>query len=111
MNARQPDGCTLREQLLSVQRQTKKTPVELQNLTELPESCYSIWGHFLALDSKRSSNGYGANPLSYSDIKAYFDLIQETVEPCEVRLINTLDRTLLDVYAKQAEKEMKSAKK
>lgn len=71
---------------------------------------YSVWGHFLALDSTRTSNGYGANPLSFTDIKSYFELIQETPEPHEVKLINTLDRTILEVYAKQAEQDMKETK-
>lgn len=71
---------------------------------------YSCWVHFIALDSTRTSNGYSANPLSFSEIKSYFELIQETPEPWEVRLINTLDRTILEVYAKQAEQDMKETK-
>lgn len=71
---------------------------------------YGCWVHFLALDSTRTSNGYSANPLSFSEIKSYFDLIQETPEPWEIRLLNQLDRTILEVYAEQAAKEMKETK-
>ena len=79
-------------------------------MIELPTSCYQTLGHFLALDSQRSSNGYGANPLSYLEIKAYFDLIGECPDLHEVKMITSLDQTLLGVYAKQAEKEMKEIK-
>ena len=71
---------------------------------------YSVWSHFLALDSTRGSNGYSANPISYVDIKSYFDLIREQPEVWEVQLIRRLDQTLLEVYAKQTEKDMKSKK-
>lgn len=96
--------------MLSVQRQSKKPVKELQDLVSLPESMYGIWGHFISLDSQRSSNGYGANPLSYLEIKAYFDLIGEYPDLHEVKLLTRLDQTLLGVYAKQAEKEMKETK-
>ena len=110
LNARTADGCTLREQLLSVERQTKKPVKELQDLVELPESMNQIWGHFIALDSASGSNGYSALPLSYSEILSYFTLLKEPVEVWEVQLIRRLDQTLLYVYAKQAEAELKSKK-
>jgi hypothetical protein len=96
--------------LLSVERQTKRTPKQLQDLLELPASMYQVWSHFLALDSTRQSNGYSANPLSFTEIASYFSLIKEDVEVWEVQLLRRLDQTLLSVYAKQAEAEMKSKK-
>lgn len=110
LNQKGSDGVSQREHLLAVERQTKKPVKELQNLIELPESMFSIWSHFLALDSSRSSNGYSANPLSFSEIKDYFDLLREVPEVWEVQLIRRLDQTLLTVYAKQAEAELKSKK-
>ena len=71
---------------------------------------YRIWSHFIALDSVRTSNGYSVNPLSYTEIRAYFDLIREVPEIQEVQMLTRLDQTLLGVYAKQAEKEMKETK-
>jgi hypothetical protein len=100
----------LREQLLSVQRQTKKVPKQLQDLVSLPESMMQIWGHFITLDAQRSSNGYSANPLSFTEIASYFSLIKEDVDVWEVQLLRRLDQTLLSVYSKQAEAEMKSKK-
>lgn len=111
LNQKQKDGCSLKEQLLSVERQTKKTPKQLQDLIELPESCYRPWRHFIALDSTRTSNGYSVNPISYTEMKSYFDLIGEVPDRWEVEIISKIDRTILEVYAKQAEREMNLSKK
>lgn len=69
-----------------------------------------VWSHFITLDAQRSSNGYSANPLSFTEIASYFSLIKEDVAVWEVQLIRKLDQTLLSVYAKQSEAEMKSKK-
>lgn len=67
----------------------------------------------MALDSTRTSNGYGygANPLSYTDILSYFTLMDEKPEPHEVRLITRIDREILSVYAEQVDKELKKNNK
>lgn len=110
LNAKTRDGCTLREQLLSVERQSKKPVKELQNLVSCPESMLQVWSHFIALDSARQSNGYSALPLSYSEILSYFTLLKESPDVWEVQMLRRLDQTLLSVYAKQAEAEMNSKK-
>ena len=110
LNQKGRDGVSQRDHLLAVERQSKKPVKELQNLVTLPESMFSLWSHFITLDSTRSSNGYSSNPLSFSEIKAYFDILREVPEVWEVQLIRRLDQTLLEVYAKQAEVEMKSKK-
>lgn len=99
----------MRDQLNSVWRQTGVKPKELEELKELPESCQQVWKWFIDLNNSRSSNGYGVNPISYSDIKAYFDLIAVEAEDWELELIKRIDNEALKSYAEEAESERKKA--
>lgn len=47
----------------------------------------------------------GANPISYTEIDAYFNLQQHRPETWEVQAIVKLDDIALDAYAVQAKKE------
>lgn len=102
---------SLRDQLNSVWRQTGIKPKELEELKELPESCNQVWKWFIDLNNSRYSNGFGVNPLSYSDIKAYIDLIGIDIEEWELHLIKRIDNEAMDSYSKQAEAERKKASK
>ena len=74
-------------------------------MVELPESCYSVWKWFLDLHNARSSNGFGVNPISYTEIKSYFDLIEIKPEDWELELLKKFDASALSAFAKQAETE------
>ena len=100
---------TLRDQLNSVWRQTGIKPKGLEQLKELPEACTQVWKWFIDLNNSRSSNGFGVNPLSYSDIKAYFDLMGIEIEEWELHLIKRIDNEALNSYSKEAESERKKA--
>jgi hypothetical protein len=63
------------------------------------------------LNSARTSNGFGVNPLSYSEIKAYYDLQQQVPEPWEADLIRYMDNVTLSVYAEKAKQEQSKASK
>jgi len=86
-----------REQLLNVWKQTGVKPKELENLTETPTELLEQWGWFLDLNDSRSSNGYGYNPISFSDMYAYFRLQGVNPHLWEVSLIRRLDRVVLGV--------------
>ena len=50
--------------------------------------------------------------MSYSEIKAYYDLQQHVPEPWEADLIRYMDVTTMNVYAEKAKQEQsKSSKK
>lgn len=66
-----------------------RTPKELENLVELPKSCYHIWEWFGDLNNTRSEGFNGALPITYSEIKAYFEL--QKIEPQDWE-INTIKR-------------------
>lgn len=63
------------------------------------------------MNSARTSNGFGVNPLSYSEIKAYYDLQQQVPEPWEADLIRYMDATVMNVYAEKAKQEQPKANK
>lgn len=69
--------------------------------------CY-VWKYFINLQNKRTSNGFGMNPLSYSDIHAYFCLIQVQPEEWELETILKLDSIAMDQFAKDIEKQNKT---
>lgn len=61
----------------------------------------------MALHSTRTSNGFGANPITYTEMKNYFDLIQVEPEEWEVNLIKQFDNVALEEYEKSSEKSAK----
>ena len=61
----------------------------------------------MALHSTRTSNGFGANPITYTEMKNYFDLIQVEPEEWEVNLIKQFDNVALEEYEKSSEKYAK----
>lgn len=96
--------------LESVWRQTGHKPKELDELLEIPESLRFVWEDFRALNSSRTSNGYSAEPLSYTEIANYCLTTQTELQPWEVQIIKYFDATLMNLYAEQAAKSNKSKK-
>lgn len=97
--------------MLSVWRQTGIKPKELEDVIELPESCIYVWKWFIDLHNARGSNGFGINPISYTEIKSYFDLMDTQPEEWEVILIKLFDNEALQAYAKEADAERKKKTK
>ena len=58
----------------------------------------------MSLNSTRTSNGFGANPITYTEMKSYFDLIQVEPEEWEIDLIKRFDNVALDAYEKSSAK-------
>lgn len=111
MQERQGDGASFREHLLSVQKLTGKPQPEL-NGPELPQGAYFVWSWFVKLSSKRTSNGFGMNPISYTEMKSFFDLEGVIPEDWELEILNRLDYMALESYAKESKKqEQKNSKK
>jgi hypothetical protein len=64
-----------------------------------------IWQYFTQLSNARGSNGYGPNPISYTEIKSWNDLTQSNVSPFEVNIIKRLDIEYLNHYATKQKKD------
>lgn len=95
---------------MSVWRQTGVKPKELEDMLEFPQDMMQVWKFFIDLHNARSSNGFGVNPISYSDMYGYFKLIGIQPDDWEVETIRRLDIIALDAFAEQAKKEQKKNK-
>lgn len=90
------DGSTKREHLGVIANATKKVPVELRDQPELPESAEHVWNWFLELNSGRTASMAGLNTISYSEIKAWAELLKMDLAVWEVNALKALDRAFLD---------------
>lgn len=73
----------------------------------MPDSLRYIWEDFRALNSSRTSTGYSAEPLSYTEILNYCITNQVELQPWEVEIIKYFDATLMNLYAEEAAKANK----
>lgn len=74
---------------------------------KLPKGMELSWDYFIQLSNARSSNGYGANPISYTDIAAWNELTETQVTPLEVKIIKQLDIIYLNHQAVEQGKRNK----
>ena len=112
MSERQDDGSTLREHLEQVQKITGRPQPELQDAPELPEASYYVWNWFVKLNSKRGSNGFGMNPLTYTEMYSFFKLQGIFPEQWELDLLEELDSVALkQSYEEQKKSEKKNSSK
>jgi len=69
-----------------------------------------LWRDFIKLNSSRTSNGFGVNPISYTEIYAYYSLNKTDIQPWEVEVLEAFDRVVLNLYAKKSEAEQNKSK-
>lgn len=55
-----------------------------------------MWEFFNELQTGRTSNGFGPNPLSFSEIESWARLTGRKVAPWEVRAIKQVDAVYLE---------------
>lgn len=94
-------GNSMRDQLMSAWRQTGVKPKALDELVEMPSSCFHVWKMFIELNNARGSNGFGVNPISYTEIYSYCKLHAIDIDEWELDLIKEFDKTVLEIYAEQ----------
>lgn len=93
-------------------KQTGIKPRELDAPAELDEMFLDAWQFFLKLHSKRANNGFGVSPISYLEMKAFFELHQLYPTHYELELIEQFDNVALEIFAKQQkEKEKQQSKR
>ena len=61
------------------------------------------------LHNRRTSTGYGVNPLQYSEVLAFCVLNEVKLYEWEVNLLFRLDQIVLTRYQEDAEKQQKKA--
>ena len=109
MSEIQADGRTLKENLLNVQRQLKRTPKELEDLVELPNCMAEYWHWFTRLSNRRPS-GMGVSAIPYSEMLAFFELLGIVPDQFEIEILEMFDHIAMKHYVKQQEKEQAKAK-
>ncbi len=90
-------GVTKRAHLLQVAKTLGRKPPALIG-PPFPERADYLWQMFLDLHTGRSYSSNGPNPLSWSDIKAWADLLEVGLKDWEVRVIKALDSAWLRVH-------------
>lgn len=60
-----------------------------------------LWNHFIQIHRGRTYNGFGANPISWSDFYAYCKVTRSALSPWEVEAIRMLDEVFLEETASQ----------
>jgi len=66
-----------------------------------------VWGYFIQLHNARTSNGFGSNPISYSEIQAWNNLTDSGVTPLDVKIIKRLDIVYLNHQAEKSKRDKK----
>ena len=62
---------------------------------------------FIDLDSTRTSNGFGINPIQYSEMLAYFELFNIEPEDYEITAIRLLDSIAREHFNKNMKEDKK----
>jgi hypothetical protein len=65
------------------------------HIPDMPEEYMDAWKHFMALHRSRGGNGFGVNPLSYTEIDAYIRLTHTYLLPDEIIAIQIIDAAYL----------------
>ena len=97
MDAKQPDGTSLRKHLQRAARQGVVDP--LLEVDPLPDSLAQLWQVFLELNTFRTA-GMGANPISILEIDAWCRLNQVQLTPWELACIKAVDSAVMSEWAK-----------
>ena len=65
----------------------------------LPDRVLYLWEWFVELSRGRGSSGFGANPLSWTDMAAWSALMGVCLERWEVTVLRALDHAFLKSLA------------
>lgn len=57
------------------------------------------------LNSRRTSNGFGMNPLQFSEILAYYQLQGVNPAPWDVEILIHFDNVVMQAYSDKAKEE------
>lgn len=95
LNKTDDQGISEREHLAQVERQLGYTPDKMRNPEKFPRLLLYIWTAFCDLSNTRSSNGFGLNPLSHSEIYHWLCLTQTPMSSRDIRTLKKLDQLFI----------------
>lgn len=61
----------------------------------IPPAGQHVWYIFLELSGQRTGNGFGPNPIQFSEIQAWQQVTRKRLQPWEIRAILAMDRAYL----------------
>lgn len=102
-------GVSRRDELKQIEKQKGESVPELECI-EMPDCVDYLWEWFLELNMSRSSNGFGANPISYLEIQAWNELKIKHISPWEVKTIKAMDAVFLEFQGENSKKHDKKHK-
>jgi len=86
----QKDGVSLRHHLQRVWDMTGVMPEQLEPI-EVEDEVLYLWDYFTSMNQRRTSNGFGENPISASEMKAWSELNGIPISTFEVQAIQMLE--------------------
>lgn len=102
MSKAQADGATLRQHLESIETQTGITPDQLIPF-ELDDCVKYLWVYFLEMNARRTSNGFGRNPISEEALEAWCRRKDIKLVDFEYQALDALEIMYLNNQAKKDE--------
>lgn len=92
----------------AINQQREELEAKLE-IPPLPEEFGFAWGSFLDLQSARTSNGFGPEPLLFTEIESYLRLTGRFLLPDEIRAIKIIDVAYLGANA-ELQRQAKATK-
>lgn len=101
------DGSTLRDAHMSLWRQNffkpEEMPEELKPV-DCPDNVKYLWEYFLSMSKRRTSNGFGYNPLTDQQVESWARRRGITLLPFENMLLDELEPVFLSIVNKPPKK-------
>lgn len=94
-----PDPKTGKSRLQTLKEIRKQTGVvapELKAMPRVPMGAEHVWRWYLALDARRTAGGFSINPITWSDLAAFFALHRLSPQPWELSAIARIDDTFIE---------------
>lgn len=82
---------------MKVGASTDKIDAELEPVP-IPLGLDSLYRSFWSVNTGRTEGSNGYLPISYSEIKAYCELMDEPMTPWEIGTLKMMDATFLDQF-------------
>lgn len=71
----------------------------------IPLEGQHLWEWFWELNTARTSNGWGANPIGYEQIQTWASLTGTITRPSEIRVLRAMDEQWMMMMSKKPDKE------
>jgi hypothetical protein len=94
------DGVSYGDKLRYRERTTGKHHPHLDG-PAIPKRLAYLWEWFQELESARTGTGFGPNPITFAEIKAWSELTGRSPRPHEIRVLKSLDLLRLKVWSEK----------